>query len=174
MRSDILIVDKDHDSLAALPAVLQKAGLRVSHVKNHEETRGTLARQDFAVVVAALEEHHAHRQSLLKAIKANTPETEVILVCRNATVEAAVQAMQMGAFHYLPLPEHPKDLLIIIQKAMERGQLQRELMEFKHLLRTQQANMPQFIGKSPVIQQLKREVIRVAPLDCTVLIQGET
>ncbi|MFV0350125.1 MAG: sigma-54-dependent transcriptional regulator [Halodesulfovibrio sp.] len=173
MRGDVLVVDKDNDSLSGLPAVLREAGLQVTHVKNHDETRATLAQMDFSVVVAALEEHHAHKQTLLKVIKGNTPETEVVLVSRTATVDAAVRAMQMGAYNYLPLPENPSDLVIVIQKAFEKSQLQQELMELRHMIRGQQA-MPMLIGKSAKMQALKREIARVAPLDCTVLIQGET
>jgi len=173
MRSDFLVVDKDNNSLAALPAVLEQAGYEVTHVRNHDETRNALARKDFGVVIAALEEHHAQSQPLLKVIKANTPETEVVLVSRSASVDAAVRAMRMGAFHYLPLPEQPKDLLIVLQKALEKSQLQMELLELKHMLRGQQT-LPTLIGKSQKMQQLHKEIARVAPLDCTVLIQGET
>lgn len=172
-RGDVLVVDKDKDSLAGLPAVLRETGLQVTHVKSHDETRATLSQMDFSVVVAALEEHHAQKQTLLKVIKSNTPETEVVLVSRTATVDAAVRAMQMGAFHYLPLPENPADLVIVIQKALEKSLLQQELLELRHVLRGQQA-MPMLIGKSTKMQALKREIARVAPLDCTVLIQGET
>ncbi len=173
IRGDVLVVDKDNDSLEFLPALLRAAGLSVTHVKNHDETRATLAQMDFSVVVAALEEHHAHKQTLLKVIKSNTPETEVVLVSRSASIDAAVRAMQMGAFHYLPMPENPDDLLIVIQKAYEKSQLQQELRQLRHMVRGQQA-MPMLIGKSAKMQALKREIARVAPLDCTVLIQGET
>lgn len=173
MRGDVLVVDKDNNSLAGLPSVLREAGLQVTHVKTHDETRATLAQMDFSVVVAALEEHHAHKQTLLKVIKSNTPETEVVLVSRSATVDAAVRAMQMGAYNYLPLPEDLAGLVIIIQKAFEKSQLQQELLELRHVLQGQQA-MPMLIGKSAKMQALKREIARVAPLDCTVLIQGET
>lgn len=173
MRRNILVVDKDNGSLAALPEILRAAGYEVIHVHNHDETRATLARENFAVVIAGLEVHHALKQSLLKAIKADTPDTEVILVSRAATVDAAVRAMQMGAFHFLSLPENPADLLVIIEKAMEKSLLQSEVNELRQILKKQQT-MPTLIGKSAAMQELKKEIARIAPLDCTVLIQGET
>ena len=173
MRRNILVVDKDNGSLAALPEILRAAGYEVIHVHNHDETRATLAREHFAVVIAGLEVHHALKQSLLKAIKADTPDTEVILVSRAATVDAAVRAMQMGAFHFLSLPENPADLLVIIEKAMEKSLLQSEVNELRQILKKQQT-MPTLIGKSAAMQELKKEIARIAPLDCTVLIQGET
>ncbi|MCG8533113.1 MAG: sigma-54 dependent transcriptional regulator [Desulfovibrionales bacterium] len=173
MRRNILVVDKDNGSLSALPELLTKAGYEVIHVHNHHETRATLAREHFAVVIAGLEEHHAKKQDLLKAIKADTPDTEVILVSRAATVDAAVRAMQMGAFHFLSLPEHPADLLVIIEKAMEKTMLLSEVNELRQMLKKQQT-MPTLIGQSAAMQELKKEITRIAPLDCTVLIQGET
>ncbi|MCT4535274.1 sigma-54 dependent transcriptional regulator [Halodesulfovibrio sp.] len=173
MRRNILVVDKDNGSLAALPKLLRSAGYEVIHVHNHNETRSALAREPFSVVIAGLEEHHAQKQNLLKTIKADTPDTEVILVSRAARVDAAVRAMQMGAFHFLSLPENPADLLVIIEKAMEKNQLQSEVNELRQILQKQQA-MPTLIGKSAAMQELKKEIARIAPLDCTVLIQGET
>jgi len=173
MRRNLLVVDKDNGSLAALPELLKTAGYDVLHVHNHDETRSTLAEEHFAVVIAGLEDHHAQKQDLLKSIKANTPETEVILVSRSARVDAAVRAMQMGAFHFLSLPENPADLLVIIEKAMEKSLLQSEVKELREILQKQQT-MPTLIGKSAAMQELKKEIARIAPLDCTVLIQGET
>lgn len=173
MRRNILVVDKDNGSLAALPELLRLAGYDVIHVHNHNETRSALAKEPFSVVIAGLEEHHAQKQNLLKTIKADTPDTEVILVSRAARVDAAVRAMQMGAFHFLSLPENPADLLVIIEKAMEKNQLQSEVNELRQIIQKQQA-MPTLIGKSAAMQELKKEIARIAPLDCTVLIQGET
>jgi DNA-binding NtrC family response regulator len=81
--------------------------------------------------------------------------------------------MQMGAFHFLSLPENPADLLVIIEKAMEKSLLQSEVNELRQILKKQQT-MPTLIGKSAPMQELKKEIARIAPLDCTVLIQGET
>ncbi|WP_027361662.1 sigma-54-dependent transcriptional regulator [Halodesulfovibrio aestuarii] len=173
MRRNILVVDKDNGSLAALPELLKAAGYEVIHVHTHHETRSTLTKEHFAVVIAGLEEHHAQKQSLLKSIKANTPDTEVILVSRAARVDAAVRAMQMGAFHFLSLPENPADLLVIVDKAMEKCFLQSEVNELRQILKKQQTK-PTLIGQSAPMQELKKEIARIAPLDCTVLIQGET
>jgi DNA-binding NtrC family response regulator len=112
--------------------------------------------------------------SLLRRIKEQSPETLVILMTAFSTVENAVEAMKLGAFHYVNKPFNLDEVALLVEKALETSQLRREV----RALRTSQSREYGFdavIGESPVMQQVKALLARIASSRAsTVLLTGET
>ena len=73
--------------------------------------------------------------SLLRRIKEQSPETLVILMTAFSTVENAVEAMKLGAFHYVNKPFNLDEVALLVEKALETSQLRREV----RALRTSQS-----------------------------------
>jgi DNA-binding NtrC family response regulator len=112
--------------------------------------------------------------SVLRRIKERTPETLVILMTAFSTVENAVEAMKLGAYHYVNKPFNLDEVVLLVEKALETSQLRREV----RALRTSQSREYGFdaiIGSSPAMQQVKSLLARVAASPAsTVLLTGET
>jgi len=112
--------------------------------------------------------------SLLRRIKEQTPETPVILMTAFSTVENAVEAMKLGAFHYVNKPFNLDEVVLLVEKALETRQLRREV----RALRTSQGREFAFdaiIGESEAMRQVKSLLARVASSRAsTVLLTGET
>ena len=112
--------------------------------------------------------------SLLRRIKEQTPETPVILMTAFSTVENAVEAMKLGAFHYVNKPFNLDEVVLLVEKGLETRQLRREV----RALRTSQGREDGFdaiIGESEAMQQVKSLLARVASSRAsTVLLTGET
>jgi DNA-binding NtrC family response regulator len=112
--------------------------------------------------------------SVLRRIKEQHPETLVILMTAFSTVENAVEAMKLGAFHYVNKPFNLDEVALLVEKALETSQLRREV----RALRTSQSREYGFdaiIGESPVMQQVKGLLARIAASRAsTVLLTGET
>jgi DNA-binding NtrC family response regulator len=112
--------------------------------------------------------------SLLRRIKEQSPETLVILMTAFSTVENAVEAMKLGAFHYVNKPFNLDEVALLVENALETSQLRREV----RALRTSQSREYGFdavIGESPVMQQVKGLLGRIASSRAsTVLLTGET
>src|SRR5262245_57473519 len=112
--------------------------------------------------------------SLLRRIKERNPETLVILMTAFSTVENAVEAMKLGAFHYVNKPFNLDEVAILVEKALETSQLRREV----RALRSNQGREYGFdavIGESPAMQQVKGLLARIASSRAsTVLLTGET
>ncbi len=112
--------------------------------------------------------------SLLRRIKEQTPDTLVILMTAFSTVENAVEAMRLGAFHYVNKPFNLDEVALLVDKALETSQLRREV----RVLRTSQGREYGFdaiIGESPAMQQVKSLLGRIASSRAsTVLLTGET
>ena len=112
--------------------------------------------------------------SVLRRIKEISPDTLVILMTAYSTVQNAVEAMRLGAYHYVNKPFNLDEVALIVDKALETSRLRREV----RTLRTSQGREYGFdaiIGASLAMVQAKRLMARVASSPAsTVLLTGET
>jgi two-component system response regulator AtoC len=112
--------------------------------------------------------------TVLKRIKEVSPEIQVILMTAFSSVETAVEAMKLGAYHYVNKPFNLDEVVMLVEKALETSQLRREV----RALRTSQGREYAFdaiIGLSPAMQAIKALLARVAKSPAsTVLLTGET
>jgi two-component system response regulator AtoC len=112
--------------------------------------------------------------SVLQRVKQTSPDTLVILMTAYSTIESAVEAMKLGAYHYVNKPFHLDEVALLVEKALETSQLRREV----RTLRSHQEREFSFdaiIGESPAMRQVKALLARVAASPAsTVLLTGET
>ncbi len=110
---------------------------------------------------------------LMEKVKAQRPGIEVIIMTGYATVETAVKAMKNGAYDYLSKPFEMEELLHLVKKVVEIKSLQQEIKELKNQLKDSR-EQPLVFGNSLAMNQVMRFIEKVAPVDCNVLIQGES
>ena len=112
--------------------------------------------------------------AILRQVKQQTPDTLVILMTGFSTIENAVEAMKLGAFHYANKPFNLDAVVLLVEKALETSQLRREV----RALRSSQGREFGFdavIGESPAMRTAKSMLARVAASPAsTVLLTGET
>src|SRR5688500_10605510 len=112
--------------------------------------------------------------TVLKRIKEISPETLVILMTAFSTVENAVAAMRLGAYHYINKPFNLDEVAILVDKALETSQLRREVRTLRST-QGQESGLDAIIGNSPAMQQVKSLLGRIAASRAsTVLLTGET
>jgi two-component system response regulator AtoC len=111
---------------------------------------------------------------VLKRVKERKPELPVILMTAFSTIENAVEAMKLGAFHYVNKPFNLDEVLLLGEKALETVSLRREVVA----LRTSQGRDYGFdaiVGASPAMMRVKDLLAKVAASPAsTVLLTGET
>ena len=111
---------------------------------------------------------------VLGRIKTQAPDIQVILMTAFSTVENAVEAMKLGAFHYVNKPFNLDEVVLLVDKALETGRLRREV----RTLRTSQGRefgLDAIVGASPAMRQVKTLLARIAASPAsTVLLMGET
>jgi DNA-binding NtrC family response regulator len=109
---------------------------------------------------------------VLRKIKEQSPETLVILMTAFSTVENAVEAMKLGAYHYVNKPFNLDEVALLVEKALETSQLRREV---RALRGSQSLGVEAIVGGSPAMQSAKGLITRVASSPAsTVLLTGET
>jgi two-component system, NtrC family, response regulator AtoC len=112
--------------------------------------------------------------TVLRRIKEQTPEALVILMTAFSTIENAVEAMKLGAYHYVNKPFNLDEVVLLVEKALETSQLRREVRALRSS-QSREYGFDAIIGSSPAMQQVKGLLARVASSPAsTVLLTGET
>jgi DNA-binding NtrC family response regulator len=112
--------------------------------------------------------------SVLQRIKQISPDTLVILMTAYSTIENAVEAMKLGAYHYVNKPFNVEEVVLLVEKALETGALRREVRTLRSN-QEREFGFDSIIGESPAMRQVKALLARVASSPAsTVLLTGET
>jgi DNA-binding NtrC family response regulator len=170
---DILLVDDDAELRADMANYFARQGHAVEQCASGEEGLGLLERRAFDVIVLDLMMPGMTGIDVLKQLRDRHTECEVVVLTGEATVEAAVEAMKLGAREFLTKPISLKELDRLVRKAHETGQLRKENERLKAVLRHQH-KPTQIVGQSPQMQEMFRLIARVGPTNKPILIQGES
>lgn len=170
MATDILVVDDEMDIRELVAGILEDEGhgtrtaacsdTALSAVK---ERRPTMVFLDIWLQGSALD-----GLELLDEIKKLHPELPVVMISGHGNVETAVSAIKRGAYDFIEKPFKSDRLLLITQRALENSSLKKQVRE----LQQKSADMPDLIGQSHAMQQLRQMIERVAPSNSRIMISG--
>ena len=168
----ILVVDDEEGVRSFVAESLEDEHDLVQTARDGDEAAALLDRQSFDVVVTDLKMPGRDGLALLSKIRAEQPETQVILLTAQGTVESAVQAMKSGAFDYLQKPiGSPGELRLLVSRALERRQL---LTARESASRANADATPPLTYGDPAMAPVVSALEKVARTDATVLLLGET
>jgi two-component system response regulator AtoC len=112
----------------------------------------------------------ADGMTVLRKVRTEQPETEVIVLTAHGTVDSAVEAMKLGAFEYLRKPvSGPEELRLLVTRALER----RGLYNWKEG-GTLESQSPALSYGDPAMQPVVDAISKVAATAATVLLLGES
>jgi DNA-binding NtrC family response regulator len=171
--SRILVADDERIARENLEHVLRKEGYEVVAAENGLSALRELEKGELDLVMTDLRMQPVDGMEVLRRAKELHPEIEVIVITGFASVNTAVEAMQKGAFHYVPKPYKIDEVRNLVHQALEKRLLRQEVTELRRQVKSQKA-VPLLIGKSPKMESLAKTIEQIAPSDCNVLIFGET
>ncbi|MFN3739710.1 MAG: sigma-54-dependent transcriptional regulator [Thermodesulfovibrionales bacterium] len=172
MEFDFLVVEDDLRMRELLKELLSREGYNVETVENGANAFDSLQRKTFDIVITDLRMPDADGLSVLQKTKELYPDTLVIVITAYGTVDSAIEAMKLGAYDYIQKPFDPERLMLTIKKAVDYRRLARENLRLSSQLETCMAE--ELIGTSPGMVEVRRLIEKIAPLDTTVVIEGET
>ena len=114
--------------------------------------------------------------SALQAIRKEIPDAVVIVFTAYGTSERAIEAMKAGAYDYLEKPFDLDEFLLIVRRSLQYRELLREVQHLRTQVtrQDQSAVLASIVGTSGKMQEIFKQIGRVARTDTTVLIQGES
>ena len=169
----ILVVDDEAIARENLEHILTKDGYEVATADSGISALKKLSNTEFDLVMTDLKMKQVDGMEVLARTKEQYPDTEVVMLTAYATVATAIEAMQKGAYHYIPKPYKIDEVRMIVRRALEKKGLKDELRVMKRDY-SRRVGSPFVIGKSRKMQEVIQMVNQIAPTDCNVLIFGET
>ncbi len=169
----ILVIDDNRIVLETISHLLEHRGL--AHVATPSPAEGlALVRQgDFDLVITDMRMPEMTGLELLQLVKLYRPATEIIMITGFGSINSAVHAMSLGAYHYLTKPFNHEELLLIIRRALARKQMAHDYEYLKKQIE-ERASFANIIGDTPVMREIFALIRKVAPTTAPVLIMGES
>ncbi|HEX9243127.1 MAG TPA: sigma-54 dependent transcriptional regulator [Anaeromyxobacter sp.] len=169
----VLVVDDDASMRHVLSVILTDHGYDARAVASGEDALRELAAREFDLVLTDVRMPGMGGLELLRRIQAQDPHQLVIVMSAYGSHEAALEAMKAGAYDYVSKPFRPDEVVLVLRKAEERERLARE----NRRLRTElsgEYRLETIVGASAAMQELLRQVRKLAPQRATVLLLGES
>lgn len=175
MKTSVLIIEDNELVRDSLAIALRLEGCEVSQAPDGPEGLELLARRSFDLALIDLRLPSANGISVLEQAKALQPGLDVIMMTSFGTVETAVEAMKLGAAHYLTKPINDDELKIILRRLEEARQLRQENKNLREELGgKQRAQFHNLIGQNSKMQKIYSIIQAISDTDTTVLLRGES
>ena len=180
----VLTVDDDPAIRRTLRAVLEDEGHETGEAGNAAEAYAALEQRRWDVVLLDLTMPGEHGLDALLRLREQAPDTAVIVVSGESTLENAVKAGQRGAFDFVAKPiRDPEHLLAVVREAVRLTRLRRATPERVAIAGVgggagadaggESAATLGIVGQCPAVERLREQIRKVAPSNGRVLISGE-
>lgn len=167
----VLVVEDERVALQNLEHVLTKEGYTVLAADNGADALSLLSSHKVDAVLSDVRMPGVDGLQILATCREQHPDVEVVLITGYATLEAAVQAMRLGAFHYVAKPFRLDEVRAVVREAVAKVRLKRENRALKSQVEALRG-ASEFITRNEHMQRLLRTAEQIAPTDCNVLISG--
>ena len=173
MGQSILITEDDRVQREIISDILTQSGYEVTTSESAETTLEIIQDKGFDLVLTDMRMPGKDGLELLREAKRLRADQEVVVMTAHATIRTAVTAMKEGAIDYLEKPFDKDELLLVIDRALERSSLRKENRQLRALVGTTPSRS-NLIGESPAMLAVYERIERAARVNSTVLILGES
>ena len=167
----ILIVDDEKSITATLDLVLSDAGFEVLTAESFAESIKVLRETSVDVVITDLRLADGSGIDLLTHIKSEVPDSEVILMTADGSVDITIEAIKRGAYYYLEKPFTSDRLLALVAGALQFASLRRKN---EKLTLAEDVETFGMVGRDPQMLKIIEKIRTAAPSGASVLIEGES
>lgn len=174
MKQKVLVIDDEAQLRKALSRIIELEGYEVFQAGNAFRGLKILNEvKDIMLVICDVKLPDINGLEVLDRIKKTNDLAEVILLTAYGTIHDGVFAMKKGAFDYITKGDGDEQILVTVEKAVEKAKMNRRLVELENKLETRYS-FERIAGNSRAIKETIKLAQKVAPTDSTVLIEGET
>src|SRR5215212_2528178 len=170
----VLVVDDEKSITSALELVLGDEGYDVKTAGSVAEAVGLLGGgRPFDLVFTDLRLPDSTGIELLDRIKADAPDTQVVLITAHSSLDTVIDAIKRGAYYYVEKPFTPEQVLMLAARALQFGEIRRENKALKEAL-SPEGEAFGITGRDPRMRRIIETIRTAAPSDASVLIEGES
>ncbi len=172
-KEKILIVEDEQSMNEVLRILLESEGFEVTSAFDGAEGIECLKKDIYDLVITDLRMPEVDGFQVLKTAKELSPDTVVIMITAYGTNERVIEAMKAGAYDFIHKPFQVDEIRIVINKALEKRRLKKELELLKEEIK-ENYRLENIIGKSEKMQNLLSSLPKIAQSEANVLITGES
>ena len=173
VKHRVLVVDDEESPRTGLSSLLSTWGYETTAAEDGQRglERAVVFRP--SVVITDLVMPGVNGIDLLRELKHELPGAAVVILTGHASIETAMTAVREGAYDYLTKPVDPRRLRMVLEKAIEKAEVVRDVTLLRRQLKDSRGMGP-LLGASPSMKDVYRLIEMAAPTAAPVLISGET
>jgi DNA-binding NtrC family response regulator len=168
-KAHVLIIDDDANTLASLARAFRLAGHEATVCDNAARALELARSEHFDLILSDVVMPGKDGIALLEELKGAGTASPVVMMSGQATIEMAVRATRLGAADFLEKPISTEKLLLTVENALKLARLEEENRDLRR-----RVGRHQIVWASAAMQQVMKQVERVAASESRVCILGET
>lgn len=172
-KKNIMIIDDEPEVLESTSKLLSAMGYNTITMIDPESALKFLTKNIVDLILCDLLMPNFDGMQMLKSIKQEKINSEVIILTAYGTIDRAVECMKAGAYDFIEKPFETDHVRIVIERALDYSELLHERNSLLHQMESKYC-FENIIGKSIKMQNIFEMVIRIAESDSSVLITGES
>ena len=172
MKFTLLVIDDEKNIREGLAADFEMDGYDVKIAANGDEGLEFLSQGDIELVITDLRMPGTSGEDVLKKVTREMPGIPVIVLTGHGSIDAAVSAMQNGAYDFLTKPLNLEHLELVVKRALKGRELSLQHQELLSEVKSKSSD--NMIGKSPSLQKVNNLINKVADSKISILITGES
>lgn len=172
-NAKILLVDDEQEALDIFTRQL-KPDYNITTTTSANKALDLIEYEKFHIILTDVVMPEMNGIEFMKKVKKIRPEIPFIMISGKATIKTAVESLKLGAEDFIEKPVEDLEILNLTINKILKSQWQLQEIERLKKLLNEDFNRDKVIGNSTEIQKILYKVKKIAPLDITVLITGET
>ncbi|MDQ3712444.1 MAG: sigma-54 dependent transcriptional regulator [Acidobacteriota bacterium] len=173
MAYKAIVIDDDVATLELMKFQLDAEGFNVTTAENGQAGINFVAETEFDIILTDLNLPDFDGIEMVRRCKEISPDTEIIMITGFGSTDKTIEATKAGAFHYVEKPIEFEELLLLIEKAIDRKRQSAEIKELRGKLSSRNS-YEGVIGGSRAMQDIYEIIESVAESDANILILGES
>jgi DNA-binding NtrC family response regulator len=167
----VLVVDDDSELRSIIDEILSMEGFSTRQASDGKEALKVFPSLSPDAVLLDLKMPGMGGIETMEALRRIDTSVPIIILTAFGDIPTAVKAVKMGAYDFVAKPPDFEKLALTVDKAIEKGALQKEIQRVTNVLKSSLENL---LGKSAAMKEVIKQVSQVAQTDFSVIIQGET
>ncbi len=173
MKNNVAVVDDDLEMGRLVKDILSEEGFSVSQFSSAADALVKFKKDPPHVLITDHKMKEIDGMMFLRKVRTDYPDVVSIMMTGFGSIDTAIEAMKLGAYHYIVKPFNNEEMVLLAKRAMERARLSKENTILRNAL-SKNFSLESIIGKSPAMLEVFEIIKMIATATANVLVSGES